>query len=551
MAGEQYDPVWTVGGQPSLDAPWHNMFLNYIRPATPTPTPQVTGGLATQPAPTTPEVAKTSALGGFSFANLFKDPNFHGFLAGLSASLDPEGPGGAVGRAASGLIRNKAAQSAFEKQEAENKTYRDEVLNVLKKQAGITPREKEGITKVEATPEGYKLDITTKPVQVGEGTVLAPTAEQTVAPQAQATPSVSAPKSPRIDLASILPLLIGPGVAFSPGSLAGLGPEDIATIANASTNRQAVMARSIGQVVEAANVQSEIEERAARRELTLEQIKDIQTFRDPTLKKLAAELQVQLNLADKYKADADSTRSLLQPTIDNIRSEIATRKGHLDIEARRLAQQAAEAQARIGESQANRQLAERRLKMEEELHPYAVTEAEKKSRGFVDIKGIPGLTPDEKPTATTGQVLDYLSQGATRQEARNKFLTGMAEKEADNRRVEIDKAREAEKKLLTLRHKPGVAKSTGGAPAEFQSDYQTFHQYSDDPYVYIERKPGSWYNPFGENARFERFPIPVINGKQYTARDIWDAAQAKQIDIPTFMEQYIYKELGQKPPWAQ
>lgn len=52
-----------------------------------------------------------------SGGGIFADPNFQSFLAGAGASLDPEGVGGAVGKATQGVIQNRQMGKAMEKQD--------------------------------------------------------------------------------------------------------------------------------------------------------------------------------------------------------------------------------------------------------------------------------------------------------------------------------------------------------------------------------------------------------------------------------------------------
>jgi hypothetical protein len=340
-------------------------------------------------------------------------------------------------------------------------------------------------------------------------------------------------------------------MSFAPGSLAGLGPEDIATISNAATQRQALAQRGIGNVIEAISLESEIAEREARTDLTREQANDLRIFRDPTLKKMAMDLQVSTNLAEKYKWDAEETRQTLQPKIDNILSEIQYRKDLTTIERAKLANQVRESNAQIEAAQAARARQEQLRGQEAQLFPSQLEEAQKRAKGFVELKGIPGLKPEETHTVPTGQMLDYLSQSATRGEQARRFIAGQTQKEADDRRAELKQAEDAEKRLLTLKHRPGVAKSTGGSPAEFQTDLDTFHRYADAPYVYVERKPGYWWNPFGGEARFEQYPIPEVEGERLTSRDIFELAREKNLNVETYMERYIYPRIGQKPPWSQ
>ena len=54
---------------------------------------------------------------GLSMEGLFGDPNFINFLAGTGAALDPNGVGGAVGKATQGMVQNQQMGKAMEKQD--------------------------------------------------------------------------------------------------------------------------------------------------------------------------------------------------------------------------------------------------------------------------------------------------------------------------------------------------------------------------------------------------------------------------------------------------
>ena len=54
---------------------------------------------------------------GLSLEGLFGDPNFISFLAGTGAALDPNGVGGAVGKATQSMVQNQQMGKAMEKQD--------------------------------------------------------------------------------------------------------------------------------------------------------------------------------------------------------------------------------------------------------------------------------------------------------------------------------------------------------------------------------------------------------------------------------------------------
>ena len=56
--------------------------------------------------------------GGGGVSKLLEDPNIQNLMAGIGAGLDPNGVGGAVGKATQGMIQNKQMGKAMEKQDA-------------------------------------------------------------------------------------------------------------------------------------------------------------------------------------------------------------------------------------------------------------------------------------------------------------------------------------------------------------------------------------------------------------------------------------------------
>ena len=81
---------------------------------------------------------------GFSVANLVADRNFQNALAGFGAGLDPEGVGGALGKAVIAKNRAKAAQETVEATGNADREFRTQLLDLLK--GGMTPKESPGLT---------------------------------------------------------------------------------------------------------------------------------------------------------------------------------------------------------------------------------------------------------------------------------------------------------------------------------------------------------------------------------------------------------------------
>ena len=112
------------------------------------------------PVPTSP------AGGGGGVSKLLEDPNIQNLMAGIGAGLDPDGVGGAVGKATQGMIQNKQMGKAMEKQDARWKAVIDAIGTGSVGKATIKEDGKGGTTMTLGAPEG------------GLGTLNQPTQQQ-------------------------------------------------------------------------------------------------------------------------------------------------------------------------------------------------------------------------------------------------------------------------------------------------------------------------------------------------------------------------------------
>lgn len=134
------------------------------------------------------------------FGALFNDRNFLNMLAGTGAGLDPEGVGGAVGKATQQYIRSLATQEAVAKEDAEKKRFNEQLLAIL---GGLTPKEMAGPTSMKIGPDKMTLDIT-RPGAIGGGAVAG--GETNIGSQLTTSPGPTLPKSPTgYNLSDILP----------------------------------------------------------------------------------------------------------------------------------------------------------------------------------------------------------------------------------------------------------------------------------------------------------------------------------------------------------
>lgn len=104
----------------------------------------------------------TPAGGGVS--GLLADPNFQNFLAGTGAALDPDGVGGAVGKATQGMIQNKQMGKAMEKQDKRWQSLIDAMAGGKVGKATLKEDGKGGTTVTLGAPEGG-LGTLSQPMQ--------------------------------------------------------------------------------------------------------------------------------------------------------------------------------------------------------------------------------------------------------------------------------------------------------------------------------------------------------------------------------------------------
>lgn len=97
------------------------------------------------------ETATTPTTHGFSISGLFENPDFLRMLAGIGAEMDPQGAGGILGRAATTMIKSKAAAKAGEQ-------TLNEDGEVTRKLGPLTPKGTQGPNKITRKSNG-SLDI--------------------------------------------------------------------------------------------------------------------------------------------------------------------------------------------------------------------------------------------------------------------------------------------------------------------------------------------------------------------------------------------------------
>lgn len=113
---------------------------------------------------------------GGGVAGLLADPNVQNLMAGIGASLDPEGIGGAIGKPTQAMIQNKQMGKAMEKQDAR-------WIALIEAMAGG----KVGSASIKTDPKGG-TSVSLKAPESGLGTLNQPM-QQTPTPAADVSDS--------------------------------------------------------------------------------------------------------------------------------------------------------------------------------------------------------------------------------------------------------------------------------------------------------------------------------------------------------------------------
>jgi hypothetical protein len=173
--------------------------------------------------------------------NLFRDPNFLALLAGIGANMDPEGPGGWIGRPAQQMINNVAGQTAMAEQEEKRKganalaqiqlmpdgPEKDAALSQAIQMLAANPtiKGRPGATTVTRTPTGYNISAETSTgIAENQKAVATPPAPTEQIPAAATPPSAPAPAPVNVVPPTTVPQAQLPATQRKPMDLRALVP---------------------------------------------------------------------------------------------------------------------------------------------------------------------------------------------------------------------------------------------------------------------------------------------------------------------------------------
>ena len=85
-------------------------------------------------------------------------------------------------------------------------------------------------------------------------------------------------------------------------------------------------------------------------------------------------------------------------------------------------------------------------------------------------------------------------------------------------------------------------------PEQLVPQADLYHSSSIKPYVYMyENEPGK---VLGSNPVLKKRDLPKVDGHQYTAKEIYDAAEARGMTTQEYMEKVFYPMMQQPVPWV-
>lgn len=500
----------------------------------------------------------------WSLSGMLADPNFQLALANMGTAADPEGTGGTIGKAAANLISSKAAQTAVEKRDKSRQTQIDMLVSAL---GGLTPKDQPGITSLSRTPSGgLKIDYDLPPLDtsmgpgsqtmqlatqqakpVGTGTVLAPketpaAIATTPATSLRATPT-RAPQR-QLDIADIAPFLLSPG-GFEAGSLAGLNPEQVASIGRLDTEREALRLRSVQDLIKSRETQSEIDYRLSAGELNQAQAAILRQKEPHVAAQMLAEIDQSREAAGANRALRTERETLLPVKVEQERAQTRL----IGAQERRVSEllqfEKNRITADINQSLAAANLSNINAQKIRDLYPKEAALLDKQNAEYV-------------PMQIDGKA--YTAKGMDLVKERNDNVQKIMELEKQRQQ----KIREARKDDMTMLKTSADAETNiktlaKGAyklqPQELKGQMDLFHATSKNPYVYVlEPDPSSWeqWTGKGDDTTYRKVrtqQLPTVNGQQYTAQDVYDAATERGMTVQQYLEQVFYPMLKQDVPW--
>lgn len=308
---------------------------------------------------------------------------------------------------------------------------------------------------------------------------------------------------------------------------------------------------SIANIVQTADVESQIAYRQSTGELNAAQAAVLRAQQPHVATKILAEIEANKALTAERNQARVRSEKLTPAEIKTeeararasnaaaAASDFQVRRGEqlLQFEKDRITAEINRDNAAAGTAAAN----EKRIN---ELFPLERDELKKKIAQYVDVEITTPGGGKQTGTVPMNNLLNEIN------DSRAKLAQRIKDHEALKRQARQDDAKALE--TSTKAENQIKQRKPGGYAmikddTELTPDADLFHATSKNPYLYIlESEPGSVY---GSTPRYKKRDLPKVDGHQYTAREIYDLAEERSMTVQQYMEQVFYSKLQQPVPW--
>ena len=309
-------------------------------------------------------------------------------------------------------------------------------------------------------------------------------------------------------------------------------------MSQADTQREALRLRSVGDVIHGYNVRSEIARREIAGELDKQQIANLRAVEPHLAAEILARIDQHKEAAGASRAARVSTETLLPEKVAQERAQTAQYQAQtkstlelLSYQKRNLDANIAQSFAAAGASNANAE----RIRA---TYPKEVALLEKQNAEYVPMQ-IDGKQYTAKGMDLAKQRADIIEKMITKQKDRD---AAIRQSRLDDNKA-LEDSSNAEFRLKT--YMTGKNKITA---EQALPDADMFHALSKKPYVYI-LEAGEKGKIWDGSATLKPIQLPKVDGHQYTAREVYDAAVEMNMSTQEYMEKYFYPNLRMPVPW--
>jgi len=307
------------------------------------------------------------------------------------------------------------------------------------------------------------------------------------------------------------------------------------------TQREALRMRSVQDVIQARNVQSEIAYREANGELTRQQTANLRAVEPHLAAEMLAKIDQHREAAGASRATRVREETLLPIKVEQERAqtteiEARTKRVNelLGLEKQNMKANIEQSLAAAGASNASAE----RARM---LAPKEAALLDKQNAEYVQME-INGQKFSAKAMDLVKERNDNIQLMARLAKERQEKIDAARK----DQRTELKMSTDAEQNLKALRP-GGYALQSSSDHSELGPDIEMFHATSKQPYIYtLEKEPGTVY---GSSTVMKRRDLPTVDGHRYTAQEIYDAASGRSMTVQQYMEQVFYPMIKQPVPW--